>query len=287
MRPSSVDIPFIGSDAIAAGHLTRARLRSQYRPLYRGIYVPRRYNVSLRERIVGVALAAPDAVIAGVAASSLHGAKWIDDDVPIEVVKAIRRQRGLIVRDETLDESEVTTVAGIRVTTPARTAVDLARHLPRDKAVERLDALMSARPFAPEDVVLLAKRHRGARGLRRLPVALPLVDGGAESPRETWLRLLFIDAGLPRPTTQFVVHDEFGRYVRRIDMCWEEFKVGAEYDGEQHLNSRRQYVLDVQVNRALQRLRWHVVHVIKEDRAADIVEQARTALLSRGWRPSK
>ncbi|WP_082683760.1 MULTISPECIES: hypothetical protein [unclassified Mycobacterium] len=282
-----MDIPFIGSDAIAAGHLTRARLRSQYRPLYRGIYVPRRYNVSLRERIVGVALAAPDAVIAGVAASSLHGAKWIDDDVPIEVVKAIRRQRGLIVRDETLDESEVTTVAGIRVTTPARTAVDLARHLPRDKAVERLDALMSARPFAPEDVVLLAKRHRGARGLRRLPVALPLVDGGAESPRETWLRLLFIDAGLPRPTTQFVVHDEFGRYVRRIDMCWEEFKVGAEYDGEQHLNSRRQYVLDVQVNRALQRLRWHVVHVIKEDRAADIVEQARTALLSRGWRPSK
>lgn len=118
-------------------------------------------------------------------------------------------------------------------------------------------------------------------------MALPLVDGGAESPRETWLRLLFIDAGLPRPTTQFVVYDEFGRYVRRIDMCWEEFKVGAEYDGEQHLNSRRQYVLDVQVNRTLQRLRWHVVHVIKEDRAADIVEQARTALLSRGWRPTK
>ncbi|BBY41845.1 hypothetical protein [Mycolicibacterium celeriflavum] len=287
MRPSSVEIPFIGSDAIAAGHLTRAHLRSQYRPLYRGVYVPRRYNVSLRERIVGVTLAAPDAVIAGVAASSIHGAKWIDDDVPIELVKAIRRQRGLIVRDETLDEGEVTTVAGIRVTTPARTAFDLARHLPRDKAVERLDALMNARPFSSEDVQLLAKRHRGVRGLRQLRVALPLVDGGAESPRETWLRLLFIDAGLPRPTTQFVVYDEFGRYVRRIDMCWEDFKVGAEYDGEQHLNSRRQYVLDVQVNRALQRLDWHVVHVIKEDRAADIVEQARTALLSRGWRPAK
>lgn len=282
-----MEIPFIGSDAIAAGHLTRAHLRSQYRPLYRGIYVPRRYNVSLRERIIGVPLASPDAVIAGVAASSLHGAKWIDDDVPIELVKAIRRQRGLIVRDETLDEGEVTTVAGIRVTTPARTAFDLARHLPRDKAVERLDALMNARPFASEDVLLLVRRHRGARGMRRLRVALPLVDGGAESPRETWLRLLFIDAGLPPPTTQFVVYDEFGRYVRRIDMCWQQYKVGAEYDGEQHLNSRRQYVLDVQVNRALQRLRWHVIHVIKEDRAAGIVEQARTALLSRGWCPTK
>ncbi|MGV0802011.1 hypothetical protein ABQF26_33875, partial [Mycolicibacterium elephantis] len=147
------------------------------------------------------------------------------------------------------------------------------------RAVALLDALMNACPFAVEDVALLAKRHRGVRGLRRLKVALPLVDGGAESPRETWLRLLFIDAGLPRPTTQFVVCDEMGRYVRRLDMCWEDFKVGAEYDGDQHLTSRRQYISDVQVNRVLQRLNWHVIHVIKEDRGADLVEQARTALL--------
>lgn len=280
-----MEIPFIGSDAIAAGQLTRANLRSQYRPLYRGIYVPRRYEVSLHERIIGAFLTSPSAVIAGVAASALHGAKWVDDDIPIELVSAGRRQRGLIVRDETLDEDEVTTIAGIRVTVPARTAFDLGRHQPRNRAIARLDALMNARPIAPEDVALLAKRHRRVRGLRRVRVALPLVDGGAESPMETWLRLLFIDAGLPHPTTQFVVCDETGRYVRRIDMCWEEFKVGAEYDGEQHLTSRRQYALDVQVNRVLQRLDWHVVHVIKEDRGADIVEQVRAALLSRGWRP--
>lgn len=280
-----MEIPFIGSDAVAAGHLTRARLRSQYRPLYRGVYVPRGHQVSLRERIAGVSLATPSAVIAGVAASAIHGARWVGDDVPIELVAAVRRQRGLIVRDETLDEDEITAVAGIRVTTPARTAFDLGRHQPRGRAVARLDALMNARPFAPEDVALLAKRHRGVRGLRRLRAALPLVDGGAESPRETWLRLLFIDAGLPRPTTQVVVYDEWGRYVRRIDMCWEEFKVGAEYDGEQHLTSRQQYVLDVRVNRVLQRLGWHVTHVIKEDRGADIVEQVRNALLSQGWRP--
>ena len=132
--------------------------------------------------------------------------------------------------------------------------------------------------------MLIAKRHPGVRGLRRLRLLLPLVDGGAESPRETWLRLLFVDAGLPRPTTQVVVYDEH-RYVRRIDMCWEEFKVGAEYDGEQHLTSRHQYTLDVRVNRVLRRLGWHVIHVIKEDYGEDIVDEARTALLSRGWRP--
>lgn len=70
-------------------------------------------------------------------------------------------------------------------------------------------------------------------------------------------------------------------------MVWEEFRVGAEYDGEQHLTSRGQYVLDVQVSRVLQRLGWHVIHVIKEDWPTEVVAEARTALLARGWRPRK
>ncbi|MDV3128930.1 hypothetical protein M1247_28770 [Mycobacterium sp. 21AC1] len=280
-----MQIPFLGSDAVAAGHLTRAHLRSHYRPMYRGVYVPRHHAASLRDRIVGASLASPDAVVTGVAASAMHGAKWVGDDAPVELITMARRQPGLIVRRETVHADEVTTIAGIRVATPARTAFDLGRHLPRNKAVARLDALMSACPYPIEDVLLIAKRHPGVRGLRRLRVALSLVDGGAESPKETWLRLLFIDGGLPRPTTQFVIYDEGGYYVRRIDMCWEDFQVGAEYDGEQHLTNRRQYVLDVRVNRTLQRLGWHVIHVIKEDGREDIVRQARSALLARGWRP--
>jgi len=282
-----VDIPFVGSDAIAAGWLTPSQLRHRYRALYRGVYVPNGHAVSLRDRIIGASLACPSAVITGIAASAMHGAKWVGPDVTVEIVAPVRRQAGLTVRRERLHDDEITEIAGIRVATPARAAFDLARHLPRDQAVPRLDALMNARPFSTEDVALLAKRYRGARGLQRLRTALPLVDGGAESPRETWLRLLFVDAGLPYPTTQYVVLDESGRYVRRLDMVWEEFRVGAEYDGEQHLTSRGQYVLDVQVSRVLQRLGWHVIHVIKEDWPTEVVAEARTALLARGWRPRK
>lgn len=277
--------PFVGGEAVAAGRLTRGQLRHRYRPIFHGIYVPERHEVALRDRIVGAALVAPHAVIAGVAASAVHGAKWVDAAEPIEILGTARRQRGLIVRNESLGGDEVTEVAGIRVTTPARTAFDLARHLPRDRAVARLDALMNSRPYRDEEVMLIAKKHRGARGLVRLRTALPLVDGGAESPRETWLRLTLIDAGLPAPTTQFVVRTESGRYVRRIDMVWEEFKVGAEYDGAQHLTDRYQYSKDVWAGRELQRMNWRIIHVIKEDAAADIVDAARTALLSRGWRP--
>jgi len=74
-------------------------------------------------------------------------------------------------------------------------------------------------PVSVEDVLLLAKRHPGARGLRRLRVALPYVDGGAASPKETWLRLLLIDAGLPVPTTQIPVIDGY-RPVAFLDMGW-------------------------------------------------------------------
>jgi len=45
-----------------------------------------------------------------------------------------------------------------------------------------------------------------------------LADGGAESPKETELRLLLVRDGLPRPVTQVQV----GK--RRIDMGWPDGK---------------------------------------------------------------
>lgn len=155
----------------------------------------------------------------------------MDDDHPIEMIWSnTRPPDGVIARDECIAADEITRVGGIPVTTRERTAFDLGRHLTRNEAVARLDALMWISTFAIIDVMLLSTRYRGARGLRRLREALPLVDGGAASPRETRLRLLFIDAGLPRPTTQIPVVEEHGRLVRMLDMGWEDFMVGAEYE---------------------------------------------------------
>jgi hypothetical protein len=190
----------------------------------------------------------------------------------------------LIVRNETLADDEITRMAGIPVTTRVRTAFDLGRYLPREEAIARLDSLMHSQVFSIEDVLLLVKRYRGARGLKALRAALPLVDGGAASPRETWLRLLYIDAGLPRPTTQIPVVDG-GRLVRMADMGWEEFMVVSEYDGDLHRTDRRKYTTDILSLRKVRELGWIVDQVIKEDRPADIIERARTALVSRGWRP--
>ena len=278
---------FVGSGAVAQGTLTAYELRTWNQRLFRDVYSAKTEDVTLRDRIEGAWLrSGRQGVIAGVAASALHNAQWVDDDIPIELIWNYGRSpSGLLVRNETLAEDEITRVAGIPVTTRVRTAFDLGRYLPRDEAVARLDSLMRAQVFSIEDVSLLAKRYRGARGLKSLKIALPLVDGGAASPRETWLRLLYIDAGLPTPTTQIPIVEGRGRLVRWADMGWEEFMVVSEYEGDQHRTSRTQYTKDIRSLRKARSLGWIVDQVIKEDRNDEIVARAWKALVSRGWRP--
>jgi hypothetical protein len=278
---------FKGSEAMASGRLTEWALGRWYRPIFRDVYVPKQQAVTIRDRALGAWLwSRRNAIVTGVAASALHGAQWVDDDAVIELrFDCSRPPRGIVARDETLFDEEITHIAGIPVTTAARTAFDLGRFLPRRQALVRLDALMRATPFSPQDVKLLDKRHPGARGVRQLRELLPLVDGGAMSPRETWLRLLFIDAGFPKPTTQIPVFDEEGRFVRILDLGWDTFMVAAEYDGDQHRTDRAQYVKDLKVWPTLQRLGWDVVRVIKEDRDDDVVARAYRAMVERGWKP--
>lgn len=277
--------PFIGSDAARAGDVTGHQLRTRYRALFPDVYVSDFIDPTLRTRTTGAWLWSDRrAVVAGLAASAWYGASWIDDDIPVELIwRNTHPPDGLIVRNECLQDDEIARVGGVPVTTRVRTAFDIGRRHERDQAVAHLDALMRVQSFSIEEVLLLAKRHRGARGLSALRKALPLVDGGAASPQETRLRLLFNDAGLPRPTTQIPVVEDHGRLVRMLDMGWEDMMVAAEYDGDQHRTSRRQYVKDVRVLPKLERMGWIVIRVLKEDRDADILRRVTRALVVRGW----
>ncbi len=279
---------FIGSEAIASAELTRHELQRWYQPIYPRVYFAKGQQLSLRHKTEGAWLwSRRRAIVAGVAASALHGAQWVDPDVPIELVWSnTRPPRGIVAREHLLADDEVTRVAGLPVTTPVRTAYDLSRYLPRGPAVARLDALMRATPFSTEDVLQLAQRYRAARGIRRLRSVLHLVDGGGSSPKETWLRLLLIDAGVPAPATQIPVVDGY-RLLAMLDLGWREFGVAVEYDGDHHRSDRRQYVKDQWRLRKLAELGWIVVRVIAEDKPEDVVERVRRALLARGWRPGR
>ncbi|AGZ54517.1 hypothetical protein I545_1664 [Mycobacterium kansasii 662] len=101
----------------------------------------------------------------------------------------------------------------MRVTTPPRTALDLARRYPVGVAVAAIDALAQAAELKLADVELLLDGYRGRHGIRAARAALDLVDAGAQSPKETWLRLgalVLVTAGFPRPQTQIAVRKEWG-----------------------------------------------------------------------------
>lgn len=284
-RLSYVDDVFIGSEAVRQGRLSPYQLRSGFRAIYPDVYLSEWATPSLRTRSTAAWLwSGRRGVLAGLAAAALHGSNWIDDDEPVELIwRNQHAPAGVITRDQRVEPDELTRIARLPVTTLARTAFDLATRLPRGEAVARLDALMRATPLCSDQVSLLAQRHPRARGLRRLRAALPLVDPGAASPKETWLRLLLIDAGLPVPETQIPVNENW-RTVGVLDMGWERYKVAAEYDGDQHRTDRRQYSRDQWRLRRLDELGWIIVRVIAEDRPQDIVRRVRGALTRRGCR---
>lgn len=110
------------------------------------------------------------------------------------------------------------------------------------------------------------------------------MDAGAQSPRETWLRLILVDGGLPRPQTQIPVYDGPGNPFAYLDMGWEEIKVAAEYDGEEHRASSRRYNWDLRRAERIQRQGWINVRVAAGERKSDILRRviaARAVRLSR------
>jgi hypothetical protein len=269
---------FVGSEAFAAGRVTKYDLRARYQRVLPNVYTVKGTPPSLRDRTVATWLwSQRQGVICGVAASALHGAKWVDHDVVVEVNWPGRKSPpGVKIREESLLGAEISSRHGIAVTNVARTAFDLARRGPADQAVERLDALAAATSFAVDEVFEVAKNHPHVKGLRRVGRLLELVDAGAQSPRETWLRLLLMGAGFPRPQTQIPVARPGGRQYF-LDMGWPDVMVAVEYDGEQHRLDRGIYDDDLIRSDYIAQVGWRRVRVIAGHRKSDIVRRVHAA----------
>ncbi|MDZ7882329.1 MAG: hypothetical protein U5N53_05190 [Mycobacterium sp.] len=274
--------PFIGPEALHAGTITRGQLRWRYAAAHPRVYVDKDDTPTLSSRIIAAWLwSGRRAVIAGRAAAYLHGAKWVDARTPIELITEHGRKRpGVVVREEKLADDEICRIGDLDVTTPDRTALDLARFLDRDPAVAHLDDLAAATGVNAIDVLTLASRYAGLRGIRRARVALGLMDAGSQSPRETWLRLLLIDARFPTPRTQIRVTD--GVNVAHLDMGYDELRVGFDYDGAVHQTDRRRFVHDIGRAELIEQQGWIDIHVVAEHSRAFILHRARQAFSRRG-----
>ena len=280
---AAMDEPFLGSTAIAAGGLTRHELRTRFVAVHHDVYVSKHTELTAVIRAKACWLRTRGhGILAGFSASALHGAKWIDANRPATTIDTNRRRTsGIVVWASTITEEEVCVIDGMRVTTPVRTAVDLARRYPLDTAVAAVDALARATRLEVAEIEHAVRQYPGRQGQGRALKAISLVDRGAESPRETWLRLIVVRAGYPRPTTQLPVYNEYGALIGVVDLGWRGPKIAMEYEGKHHRMSRERFDKDVRRIDELLEQRWIVIRVTAMDTQATVERRLRQAWAAR------
>lgn len=178
-----------------------------------------------------------DAVISHESAAVLHGlALW---DRPLTRVAITRpghggghKRRWLHTHVSPLRPDEVVTVNGVRVTSAARTVIDLARSSSFESGVVTADHALHEMAVSVEE--LQAARTRALRwpGATRAARVVAFADGLAESPGESRSRVQMMRLGLPKPRLQVPMWSADGAFIGRVDFYFDEFRTVGEFDGK-------------------------------------------------------
>ena len=185
----------------------------------------------------------------------------------------LARADGVVLRD------------GVRLTDPHRTAVDCARFLPRYPALGALDAFAHAGIGIGDLRRRYARLPAGAPGRAQVAELLTLANWRAQSPAESWARLLVVDSGLPRPWSQVPVDCPGGPFY--LDLGYPRYRTGVEYDGEDHHTTAHQREHDRRRRELLRAAGWDVLVVTRQDihaRPQPFLRSLFEVLLIHGWR---
>lgn len=205
----------------------------------------------------------------------------------------------VIVHRMKLYDDEITLLDGIPITTPERTWLDLAEMLTVDELVVAGDSCVRVpRPdlegrcmplCSLQDLQRMIDRHKGKRGLRKAKEAITLIRVGSDSPQESLLRLAMGRAGLPEPELNVPIIDDAGTRHHEPDLSYPQYRIGIEYEGEQH-GDEGQIVRDIARSERYAALGWTEVRISKRHMNPDAkaaVAKVRTALVQSGWRPGR
>jgi hypothetical protein len=270
--------PFLLSELADVG-LTRATLRAKLkegvvRRVLHGVYV--RADVPDTQNLRAACAAKvlpPHCVVTDRSAAWLHGIDCFDlvdlDDPPILEVVSVRgnertRRSGILGGERALLDVDVCEIAGVRVTTPLRTACDLACQRGRHRALAVLDAFRRRFDLRIPDFLQILPRYARRRGVTQLRELVPLSDPRAESTGESWTRMTIHDEGLPAPEPQVEVYLEELAMTVRLDLAYRQRKTCVEYDGEDYHTDPADRAYDDRRRAALRRAGWIVIVVRKD-----------------------
>lgn len=269
MRPLPETLVFTRPDLRALGWsdpaISRAVRSGRLCSVRRGYLAPPVADPAARhlQAAAAAARAAADAAVSHRSGLLVHRLPLVGARPPQPEVTVPPRQLGHLAGAHlyraTLPGDAVTTVRGVRVTSVARTLIDVARHRPAPSAVAAVDAALNRGMVSEAELIEVVLACWYWPRIRRAVRALQLVDGRAESPLESVSRLAMMWLRLPAPDLQARFVDSGGRFVARTDFYWAGFGVVGEADGVMKYTDRDVLVAEKRRQEALEDLGLIVV----------------------------
>jgi hypothetical protein len=260
--------PFTTAHANALGVSSSALRRSPWRHVFRDVWVHVSVADTRATRVAAARLVlGADGFLCGLTAAWVYGVDVQDRRADLVWIGrqngSWRRARpGCLVREITVDSTDLDVVEGALVTTPIRTAFDCARWLSLVEALVVADALAHAGLITPARFGAYARTHRGLRGVRQADTVCTLIEPLTESPMESRLRLSLVQAGFDPPISQHVIRNAQGDFVARADLAYPQCRIVIEYDGALHWEQRRE---DDRRRDAMRALGWTVLVASRSD----------------------
>jgi hypothetical protein len=201
------------------------------------------------------------------------------------------RHAGLVVHESVLiDDDDRDEVDGIPCTSTARTLFDLARKLSPVMLDANIDAalrrqLVSVAELRNTAARLATKGRPGGRRFRAAIEARTTVTALPESVPERLLADMLVRRGLPAPVHQFVVRDDAGGFVARVDLAYPEAMLVIEFDSVEHHTGTAAHYRDNARRNAMSELDYKVLVATAVDLkngAQDLARSVRRHLGARG-----
>jgi hypothetical protein len=232
-----------------------------------GRYAKQKSAEHLLQAAAALAVVGPDATVSHQSAARLH-----DIDLLGKATNTVtltcppqhgwRGRAGIQVHVADLPVEHLDTKVRFRMTTPARTVVDLARTLDDFNAgVVTADSALHKKLATKDELHAVLAACPRWRGSQRARQVVDFADDRAESPLESIARLVFANCGLPAPDLQVWLTEQI-----RVDFYWKRYRTVAEVDGDMKYDldparARSELARD----RLLRRAGYEVVHFSWDD----------------------
>jgi hypothetical protein len=263
----------LGAAGLSAGQIRWAVQRGALVSVGRGAYAPAAWAADMARdpggkealRVASVlAVAKPGAVGSHRSAANIQGLDLLGRQPPRVTVTrppglgSGRGRAGVRVHVAALPDGHVTVRRSVRVTSVARTVVDLARASEFRAAVVTADSALRGKQASKDDLRAVVADCAQWPGICQAHQVVEFSDGRSESALESISRVAFRDHGIPAPELQVWVGGD--GVEGRVDFLWRQYRTIGEADGAMKYADTNRAISQLRRDARLRAAGFEVVH---------------------------